>query len=571
MTRTASVLPREVLGGWRAWLVIVGVAIAAMVPELVIGPSTSDSLRYNIVWADQWRHLVAAGELYPRWLPESWEGFGSPVFYFYPPLFFWVLGVIDMLSGELLTTGTLLSVASAVFLAASGLSMRAWLLDHAGAAGALAGAIAYMLTPYHLYDIYARAALAESAAYAPLPVVLLAIRRIGAARRGAVPLLAVGYAAVVCAHLPLALLASVTLVPAYALWTVHGAASPGATAARLLAGGALGLALAAIYLLPALGLTPHILAEALSGTYYRPQSWFFWRWDVWGGAAVMWVVILTWTGAAGLLVLCAVRPGSRPRDAATLFWCAAGAGLLLLVAGIPPLFWQLPAISQVQFPWRLLILVDFVVVTAIVLARPRPKPVVLAAVAFTPALASVLVLSLIQTRLASTWRRPGVDVATIRGNYADAPEYLPAGSVLPLGEDGLPNPALTSIPSQRALLAGPGVVARARPADDGGIVADVWSATPGLVTARRFAFPRWRVVDDQGLVVPTVRTPARLVGWQVPAGRSAWRLQAVRTAPERFGLAASLVALAVLLLTLARGFVSLDWKIRRKAPSGAAS
>lgn len=529
---------------WLTPLVIVAVTLAVMLPEMLIGPSTSDSLRFNIVWTDQWRTQFGWADLYPRWLASSWQGYGSPTFYFYPPLFFWIAGLADGLSLGTLETGTLLSATSAIVLAFSGLTMAGWLRAHVGSGAALFGAVIYMLTPYHLYDIYARAALAESSAYAVLPLVLLGVMRVGRSDTGGVVLLAVSYAALVCAHLPVALLTSVTLIPAYALWTLRASSWRRGIIGNMLLGGVLGLSLAALYLLPALLLLPNILAEALSGRYFTPQSWFFLDSESWADPGVMTLVMICWFAAAATIGLAAL---ARPRSVEAMFWCAMGSVLLLLVAGIPAAFWQLPAISQIQFPWRALILVDVAAVTAIMIAQPRPRLAVAALIAVPVALAWALVVTSSEARLRATIGASGADLAVIRANYADAPEYLPAGSVLPLDENGLPNPAVTSIPRQRALVAGQGVLASAEATAEGGIAATVRSIAPATITARRFVFPRWQVLDGRGRAVPLVATPERLVAWRVPAGTSTWRMIAVPTAPERLGAAISAMALALLI------------------------
>jgi hypothetical protein len=94
--------------------------------------------------------------------------------------------------------------------------MYAWLrheIDR-GAAAALAGAIAYMATPYHLFDHYIRGAFAEFMAYAVVPIVVLAIRKCAEGHRNGPFLLAGAYAALLMTHLPTAVLMTVTVAPA---------------------------------------------------------------------------------------------------------------------------------------------------------------------------------------------------------------------------------------------------------------------------------------------------------------------------------------------------------------------
>lgn len=521
-------------------LLLFALGLAVLLPEFWTGPSTSDSLRYNIVWTDQFRAAVAGGNLYPRWLPASWDGLGSPTFYFYPPLAFWIGSVLDALTARLLPTGALLTLTSVVLLGGSGVAMRAWLAEQASPRAGLAGGAAYMIAPYHLYDIFARAALAETCAYAALPLVMLAMRRVGERGWVAVPWLALSYAALILSHLPVALLATVLLLPTFALFGGWGRPT---TITAVVAGGVLGLCLAAAYLVPALGLTPYILAEAFGGDFYRPQSWFFWRDGVWT-YAIMWVVGPAWLGAMLFAVAAAWRARTATRPGPTWFWSAAVLLIGLLIAGVPPAFWRLPAIAQVQFPWRLMVLVEFAAITAVAIAAPRLRNPLVIAGAIPTAAALAVAGALIGQRLEASAARSADDIASIRALYRDAPEYLPAGSALPLGEDGLPNPSLVRLPGP---ISAPDVDIATSPRANGGLDVIATSARRTDVMVRRFAFPHWHVIDAYGRAVPLVRDPQRLVGWIAPAGRSRYRLVAGRAPGEVLGLSISLVAALVLI------------------------
>src|SRR5438309_2066139 len=177
-----------------------------MSPELVLGATVSDSFRYNLLWPEQFAALVRDGHLYPRWLPHAWSGLGNPTFYFYPPLFFWVSAAIDTVTFGGLPPERFTPLATLLFLAVSGFAMRAWLEEHVTPRRALLGAIAYIVAPYHLYDIYLRGALAEASTYALVPLVALALKGLADGRLRYLPFLAIAYGALLLTHLPSALL-----------------------------------------------------------------------------------------------------------------------------------------------------------------------------------------------------------------------------------------------------------------------------------------------------------------------------------------------------------------------------
>src|SRR3954452_12453815 len=124
--------------------------------------------------------------------------------------------------------------------------MRAWLRVHADRR-AIAGAVAYMVAPFHLYHLYGSGALAEASAYASVPLVLLALARLGEGRTRVLPVLAISYAALLFSPLPTTLLVPLFLVALYVALVAAGAERPIRFLTLALAGGLLGIALAAVF------------------------------------------------------------------------------------------------------------------------------------------------------------------------------------------------------------------------------------------------------------------------------------------------------------------------------------
>ena len=78
-----------------AALTLIAVGIACL-PLILIGPQTGDSLYTNLSWASQFTEELFAGQWYPRWLAGLNAGAGSPVFFFYAPLPFYVTAAASM-------------------------------------------------------------------------------------------------------------------------------------------------------------------------------------------------------------------------------------------------------------------------------------------------------------------------------------------------------------------------------------------------------------------------------------------------------------------------------------------
>ena len=125
-----------------------------LAPTLVLGTLISHSSPQNLTWASQFAEQVRAGVLYPRWMPNSFDGLGSPAFYFYPPLPFWIDALVSVVTANGLSVPHRLAATTTVILFLSGIAMHAWLLKASGKRkAALVGAIAYMAAPYILFDI----------------------------------------------------------------------------------------------------------------------------------------------------------------------------------------------------------------------------------------------------------------------------------------------------------------------------------------------------------------------------------------------------------------------------------
>lgn len=521
------------------WAAVLVVALLVMTPELVTGITYTDSIRYNHVWPAQFGELFRSGQLYPRWLPRSWDGFGSPTFYFYPPLFFWVAALI----GAVAPLAASVSLASATMLAMSGMAMRAWLIEQAGPKVALASAIAYMVTPYHLYDIYGRGALAEACAYAALPLIMLAIRRIGEGRRAHLALLAVGYALLLLTHLPVALLASVTVIPAYACYaSARSRAGVGERLGWCLAGGVLGMGLAAIYVLPALMLMPHISARALGGIFYSPETWFFLRPHAWIGGARMLVIIPLTVGA--LLLAIGAALAKRGRDAT--FWAIVMAVMFVLIAGLAPFVWRAPVLAQVQFPWRMLVAADFVMITALAIGRPRLRSPIMIAGTAAMALGGLTVAAVAKDRILKSWAEGEQAIRIVSQDLREAPEYLPPGTDLALDELQRADPAGIPLPAMPPAQADSAAAKmRARGHGDGAMDVIVDTPVPTMILVRRFHFPHWALTMD-GVPEP-VGQRGNLVAWAAAPGRHVYRLTPGHPPIERVAWAISIGSLLILI------------------------
>ena len=482
---------------WAPWLAIAAFAVLLTLPAMLGPLKLHDSFWIDWVWTDQFGDQLRQGYLYPRWLPASHDGLGSPVFYYYPPLSFYPAGLLAALG---LTPGAAIVATFGLAFAGSGAAMFLWARGWTN--HPLLAAFFFMAAPYHLADFYGRGALAETCAVAFIPLLALGLKR---AHEGKGPALAaLAYAAVIATHLPLALLASLFLILPYALVLAKGRPRALLAFAPPLA---IGVALSAIYLLPALMLEPYRDAAVLwSHDVLRPDHWLLAR---------HWSEPLD---GMRLITLKTIAVVALPALVLAWRWRSPWAGwaiiCCLVVAGLLPFFWDLPLIRSVQFPFRALPFAEFGLATALALA---PK----GAGRLTTLLAMpALALS------AAFLLAPAPDGAPVTreelARHPDVPENLPPGE------------RLYSWPSRWAL----GLAAASR--------------TPirveDVTVEPVFYFPAWRATCA-GAETPTF--PDGATGLLAHRGEGC-TLALGWTGAEKAGAAISLLALLTLLALIFR-------------------
>lgn len=403
------------------WLFVL--AFAALAPGFYNGGIISHSSNLNTVWAEGFAQQLAEGHVYPRYLPELNQGLGSPVFYFYAPLPFYMAAPLVWLTGNA-SLATILT--SALVLALSGIAAYTLLRDIVGHRIALPMAALYMLMPYHfVLDVWVRGAFGEQLGFVFLPLGLLALRRLPGDPRYAAGLAAVT-AGQVLAHLPSTLIFIATIV----FFAVADALARKTWRVLILAGfsGAAGALAASIYVLPALAAQSFIHPERWQDL--RPAEQYV------GRLHDNFQVVLL----AGLLpsVLVAVLAASRlwsSKVTEARRWLLLAAAVIFLVSPLAIPFWSLGGIlNAIQFPWRSLMVLDLAVCVLAAMswasggesASARRLPVALAAGAIVMAALSVA-LRYQPDPTKSAPLRDSVRVENLLlAAKADAPEYLPA-------------------------------------------------------------------------------------------------------------------------------------------------
>jgi hypothetical protein len=338
----------------RGGFLIAGTALLAAGTLLVRGNTCGHDFDFHLLSWMEVSRAWHAGLFYPYWIQDANYGAGEPRLIFYPP--------VSWLMGSLLGTvfgwhaGPVLFVLLALLGAGSSMYLLARQWAPPGAA--TFAACAYMVNPYAMFVAYERSALGELLAGAWLPlIVLFALRK-----RSSVAPLGLSVAALWLTNSPAAVMGSYLLaILAVGMWITERRPWP---ALRAAAGMALGLGLAAFYIVPAAyeqrwvqidrAITPGMRVQDsflfghTSNDFHnqvlKTASWIFVGEIVVGAI----VAYLAWR--------------KRADGSARVLLSATLPILLLLQLPISDVIWKhTPHLKFLQFPWRWLLPLSVVI------------------------------------------------------------------------------------------------------------------------------------------------------------------------------------------------------------------
>jgi hypothetical protein len=405
-------------------LPIIGLSLLLMAPGILLHHIIGHSSDLNISWAHGFEQQLANGVLYPRWLPEMNDGAGSPVFYFYGPLPFYVSAPFTALFSDA-SLGVVL--ASTVMLGASGLALYLLCRLYAEHAVALLAAALYIMLPYHFaIDIWYRNAFAEQAAFVFMPLMAYCILSLPRDWRFALGL-ALAFAGQLFSHLPTALLFAPVLV-VLTLWVAWQAKS-WAVIAFSAGGGFLGIGLAAIYLLPAATLQGMIQAGYWQAII--PAEHLFMADKTWEEFSFYLLPVGQLMAISVFFSVMLLRHWQANRD--VVIWALIALVVLFFTTVLAVPFWHHAGIFvYVQLPWRLLCVVDLamMVLLAILLQRRQFRRDVAVTVLALTILEALVIAAGAQYYYYQLPGEPGLlSMANDRLHTAvrvDATEYLPS-------------------------------------------------------------------------------------------------------------------------------------------------
>lgn len=551
-------------------LAVVGFAAFAYVPllngDVIFTGDTSHAYRIY-----EMHRCLSDGQWPCRWVPDLGNGYGYPLYNYYPPLPYYAgdflhwLGMSYVRAADVLFAIGLVAAALSMFL----LARRLW-----GDLGGLVSAVAYVFAPYLALDVYLRGALDELWALAIVPALLWALLElITTSRLRFVPLAALFGALLLLSHN----LVAVIVAPAVALWVVALLALRGRDAWRpvimVAAAGAWAFGLAAFFTLPVLREGGYVQLDSLSsGLFHYSRNFaslsdlFFLRtgdysfllqgrastpvqigWFHWGLAAI---------AVPGALLL--FRMGRRREGIAiVLFALFFAAGVFMAISASEPIWDRFHSLRFLQFPWRYLGLVSLAAaaLAGVSLAVLRERPALLQ-LSVAAALVGLFIASghiffhseyrchLADSEVLSGTRAPGAAGDPICDALISNPQGAAISDYLPKDVAEVPGP-----PAAPARVVQGSAVIEPAGAGSDWLRLHIEAAGPARIEAALFDFPKWRVRIDGATVPHTASVPTGLVMFEVPAGSHDVELRLQDTRTRRAGNLLSLVSWSVMLGT----------------------
>ncbi|HEV7682264.1 MAG TPA: 6-pyruvoyl-tetrahydropterin synthase-related protein [Pyrinomonadaceae bacterium] len=194
---------------WRAIAIVTAVGLVVIIPIIIwgipVGPDLHNHYRFAIAFHDS----LISGKLYPGWLAPSNFGYGDARVRFYPPGLYFLFSGARMLVGWYSAT-----IVIFLFLSILGcLGVYFWARSLSSTRIAIWAGIAYAIAPYHMNQVYRSSLLAEYAACSVLPFAFAFLDRICRKGKAAdVAGLAFAFALLILLNLPLTLIGGLSLV-----------------------------------------------------------------------------------------------------------------------------------------------------------------------------------------------------------------------------------------------------------------------------------------------------------------------------------------------------------------------
>lgn len=344
-------------------LIVAVFATLAMASSFYRGITTGNDYRQHFQFAHTISASISSYEFYPSFAHRANEGLGDVALRFYPPLTYYVISLMQIVSGDWYIAA--LSTFWLIFFVGG---MGVFLLCREGMPRemSLAAAAIYTFAPYHLNEIYNNFLLAEFGATAVLPFCFLFVARVcrqGGWRNSAG--LAAAYGLLILTHLPLTIIGSITLA-LFALFMIEREKAFRSLLQLLISVGG-GLILSSFYwvrMVRELSWLKHSDPVYFSDLFsfernflFQPANWLNFSDDILN----LWLADLMLVAMIAVSIPSAIYLVKRRNELPRLVKASAAVLFTAIFMATPlsaPLWKWLSFVQRVQFPWRWLAVVS---------------------------------------------------------------------------------------------------------------------------------------------------------------------------------------------------------------------
>lgn len=523
-----------------------------------IYPLVGHDAKVHLNWLSQFPGLFRDGLLYPRWMPDSFWGFGSPAFYFYPPMTYWCGSLISYIFPSPIAIYQVLGlIATIASVGTCYLYLRSFVEN---TNSALIGAVMYGVFPYRLLDIYLRNAISEHLALIFLPIVLLSIEEAVTSTSPdrkflmrSVFLCACGWAGMFLTNIPVSAIA-IYVIPVYSIIR----ASEKKNYSRLvfpLIGALIGAAIAAIYLLPISQFTSAIALSSLWDKQYTVSNWGYSIVELLNGSYRFNYTGMIITLASGAWVCYRLIIKRNEEFNKNILIAVLVILIPSLVLQIPyllnPLWDTLPLFRLIQFSyrWNIIIVLASAVYCAKYLFFSEQKHIRW----FISILSSVTILIAVGFFVTTggwEWDH------TIFSRHIDPPEYLPstADKDFIRAEKMLEEHEMDELISSKNETTAFHIFSVT---SESLRFMKEKTQTDIPVVFHRMYFPAWHLLTIEGVEIAITSDSLGRINAILPAAVAEYRLALEETQAEKTGKIISLAGLSLLAITL---LLTISWR-----------
>ncbi len=332
-------------------LIMLGFAALLMAPAVLLGSGGID-MHYQSLLTREFSAQFWHGDLYPRWLSNMFAGNGSPIFFYYPPLTYFITAFFMWLRPLDVFGYTPIAASAFLAVALSGGAFYLWMREETDSReAALLGSLLYMAAPNHVAQNFYYILLFSSVwSYVWIPLLLLFAKRLAFGKPYAVAGFAAALFLLVMTNLPMTLMCGPIAVAYSMLFFRKDAVKR--QAMRLAGGLILGFGLSAVYLLPMFSYMDFVTLDFhwnVPGVKYENfiRGIFFFNFDYL-------YCNLYKAYFAGALILTAAYCKYAGRSPVQWFFCLVSAAALCMMLPASKLIWEYISILKIlQFAERL--------------------------------------------------------------------------------------------------------------------------------------------------------------------------------------------------------------------------